>query len=181
MLFRTSVYKTIGGYEGATQNINDDVQLGRNLIQAGYRWLFLDGNGTVTCRMYHNFSEAVEGFSKNVFGFFNYRILPYIFIWSAVAFLFLEPLRLSVLAVQAGWQDTLPAKLAVLIVFESLSLFLLAYHRLGIPVYMAFFYWLTIFLFVIVAMNIFFINRSILLKILGKAIGGRLIPRATLR
>ena len=163
MLFRTSVYKTIGGYAAATQNINDDVQLGRNLILAGYRWLFLDGNGTVTCRMYHNFSEAVEGFSKNVFGFFNYRILPFIFIWSALAFLFLEPLRLSILAVQAGWQDTLPAKLAVIIIFESLSLFLLAYHRLGIPVYMTFFYWLTIFLFVIVAM------RSMVMSITGRA------------
>ena len=163
MLFRTSVYQAIGGYADACQNVNDDVQLGRNLIEAGYKWMVLDGNGAVTCRMYHNFSEAVEGFSKNVFGFFNYCILPYIFVWGAAAFLFLEPLRLAVLAALSGWADTLPAKLAFIVVFESFFLFFLAYRRLGIPLYMTFFYWLTILLFVIVAM------RSMVCSITGRA------------
>jgi chlorobactene glucosyltransferase len=163
MLFRRSAYEAVGGYDSARLNINDDVLLGRNLIEQGYRWMVLDGNGAVTCRMYHSFGEAVDGFSKNVFGFFDYRILPYVLVWSAVAFLFIEPLRLVVLALLGGWMNTLPALLAAVAVFESFFLFFLAYRRLGIPLYMAFFYWLTAPLFALVAM------RSMVFSITGHA------------
>ncbi|NMC84954.1 MAG: glycosyltransferase [Anaerolineaceae bacterium] len=163
MLFRRSAYEAVGGYEGARLNVNDDVLLGRNLIERGYRWMVLDGNGAVTCRMYHNFGEAVEGFSKNVFGFFDYRILPYVLVWSAAAFLFVEPLRLLAMALLGGWMGTLPALLAAVAVFESFFLFFLAYRRLGIPLYMAFFYWLTVALFALVAM------RSMVFSITGHA------------
>lgn len=163
MLFRRSAYEAVGGYDGARLNVNDDVLLGRNLIEHGYRWMVLDGNGAVTCRMYHNFGEAVEGFSKNVFGFFDYRILPYVLVWSAAAFLFVEPLRLLAMALLGGWMGTLPALLAAVAVFESFFLFFLAYRRLGIPLYMAFFYWLTVALFALVAM------RSMVFSITGHA------------
>lgn len=163
MLFRVSAYNAVGGYETACQNVNDDVMLGRAIIQKGYRWRILDGSGAVTCRMYHNFWEAVEGFSKNVFGFFDYRILPYVFVWTAAAFLFLLPLRLTVSACLAGGIHTLPDLLAAVAVFESFFLFLLAYRRMGIPLYVALFYWLTIFLFSVVAL------RSMVLSITGHA------------
>jgi len=163
MLFRASAYHAVGGYEAACQNVNDDVLLGRTLIEKGYRWHILDGNGAVTCRMYHSFSEAVEGFSKNVFGFFDYCILPFVFVFSAAAFVFLEPLRLTAFSLLNGGVNTLPGELAVIAVFEAFFLFLMAYHRMGIPLYMTFFYWLTIFLFFVVAM------RSMVFSITGHA------------
>ena len=176
MLFRRSAYESVGGYEGARLNVNDDVLLGRNLIERGYRWMILDGNGMVTCRMYHNFSEAVEGFSKNVFGFFDYRILPYMLIWIAVVFLFVEPLRLVSLALWGGWMGTLTTRLAAVAVFESFFLFFLAYRRLGIPLYMAFFYWLTVILFALVAL------RSMIFSITGHASWkGRALKNVSIR
>lgn len=163
MLFRTSAYQAIGGYATACQNVNDDVLLGRTLIEKGYRWRILDGNGAVSCRMYHNFNEAVEGFSKNVFGFFNYRILPFVFLFTSIVFLFLEPLRLAITLFLSGKPFFFPGDLAVLAVFESFFLFFLAYRRLGIPLYLAFFYWLTVPLYALVAM------RSMVCSISGQA------------
>jgi chlorobactene glucosyltransferase len=163
MLFRRSVYEEIGGYSAACKNVNDDVLLGRTLMQMGYRWMILDGTDTVSCRMYHSFTEAVDGFSKNVFGFFDYVILPYLLVWSAVIFLFLEPLRILAIALTSSQMNTLPAKLALILVVESVSLFMLAYHRLGIPFYMVAFYWLTVLLFSLIAL------RSMVLTLAGHA------------
>jgi chlorobactene glucosyltransferase len=163
MLFRRSVYEEIGGYSAACQNVNDDVMLGRILMQKGYRWMILDGTDTISCRMYHSFNEAVDGFSKNVFGFFNYVILPYVFVWCAVMFLFLEPLRILAIAAVSGQMSTFSAKLALILVVESVSLFMLAYHRLGIPFYMVVFYWLTVLLFSLIAL------RSMVLTLTGHA------------
>lgn len=163
MLFRRSVFEEIGGYSAACQNINDDVLLGRILMQKGYRWMILDGTDAVSCRMYHSFSEAVDGFSKNVFGFFDYVILPYVFVWLAVMFLFLEPLRILAIAISSGQLNTFSAKLALILVVESVSLFMLAYHRLGIPFYMVGYYWLTVLLFSLIAL------RSMILTLTGHA------------
>ncbi len=163
MLFRRPVYEDIGGYAEARSNINDDVLLGRTLMEKGYRWYLVDGTDFVSCRMYHNLSETIEGFSKNVFGFFDYRILPFVFAWMAVAALFLEPLYIVCQALLAGQTAALAARLALVAVLETMLLVFMAYRRLGIPLYMTFFYWLTIFLFVLVAM------RSMVLSLTGHA------------
>jgi chlorobactene glucosyltransferase len=163
MLFRRSAYEAIGGYQGAKNNINDDVLLGRTLMEKGYRWCLLDGTEFVTCRMYHNFSEAVEGFGKNVFGFFDYRILPFVFVWLAAAFIFLEPVSILTRGIAANQFANPTVRLACLAVLETMLLFAIAYRRIGIPMYMTLVYSLTIFLFVLVAM------RSMVISLTGHA------------
>jgi chlorobactene glucosyltransferase len=163
MLFRRAAYEDIGGYEEARSNVNDDVLLGRLLMEKGYRWCLVDGTDFISCRMYHNLSETIEGFSKNVFGFFDYRILPFVFTWMAVAAIFLEPLYIVCQAFLAGQTAVLAARLALVAVLETMLLVFMAYRRMGIPLYMTFFYWLTIFLFVLVAM------RSMVLSLTGHA------------
>jgi glycosyltransferase involved in cell wall biosynthesis len=71
MLFRRSALEAIGGYEAACQDVVDDVSLGRRIIAEGYRWSLLDATGEVTCRMYRGYWDAVEGFTKNAFAFFD--------------------------------------------------------------------------------------------------------------
>jgi len=163
MLFRRSAYEEIGGYAAACENVNDDVILGRTLMQTGHRWIMLDGSGAVSCRMYHGLSEIIEGFSKNVFGFFDYAILPFTLIWSLAAYFLLEPLRILGSAILIGQIGALPARLALIAVVETFFLFLLAYHRLRIPFYVAFFYPLTVFLFVLTAF------RSMVMTLTGRA------------
>lgn len=163
MLFRREAYEAIGGYKEAISNINDDVLLGRTLMQKGYRWCLLDGTNYVSCRMYHNFSDTVEGFSKNVFGFFDYRICPFVLVWCAVAAIFLGPLRILTGGILANQFFSATPRLALIAVLEMLLLFFIAYRRLGIPTYMALFYWLTILLFFLVAM------RSMVLSLTGHA------------
>jgi chlorobactene glucosyltransferase len=164
MMFRREAYQAVGGYASAIENVNDDVLLGRNIIDKGYKWKLLNGSREVSCRMYHNFAEVFEGFSKNIFGFFDYRILPFTIAWLGVAYIFLEPFRV-ILKYLVGVQS-IPAAdyhLAVLILIESLILFYSAYHRMGIPHYLAFLYPLTIFFFTTVALF------SMLLSLTGKA------------
>ncbi len=164
MLFRREPYQAVGGYASAIENVNDDVLLGRNIINNGYKWMLLNGSREVSCRMYHNFAEVFEGFSKNIFGFFDYKILPFTIIWLGVAFIFLEPFRV-IINYLAGFPtlSTTDYHLALLILTESLILFLSAYHRMGIPLFLAFLFPLTIFFFTTVAIF------SMLLSLTGRA------------
>lgn len=163
MLFQRQAFDAIGGFRAAIGNVNDDVELGRTIISNGYEWRLLNGSSCVTCRMYPNFSAVLEGFSKNVFGFFNYRILPYMFTWLAVVLCFLEPL-LALIARQAGSDiSTRLYNFALIAVIETLVLFVISYRTLRTPLYLVLVYPLTIFFFVLVAM------RSMVLTLTGHA------------
>ena len=132
-------------------------------MEKGYRWRLVDATDFVSCRMYHNLSETIEGFSKNVFGFFDYCILPFVFVWIAVAVIFLEPLYIVCQGILAGQTAALASRLALVAVLETMLLVFMAYRRLGIPLYMTLLYWLTTFLFVLVAL------RSMVLSLTGRA------------
>jgi chlorobactene glucosyltransferase len=113
--------------------------------------------------MYRNLAEIMEGFGKNIFAFFDYRILPYVFVWMAVIICFLEPI-LAIISRPLG--GNISARLfnyAVIAVLETIALFIVGYHALRIPLYLIPFYPLTIFLFVLVAI------RSMVLTLTGRA------------
>lgn len=164
MIFKRNAYDAVGGYASAIENVNDDVLLGRKIIDHGYKWCLLNGSNEISCRMYRNFAEVFEGFSKNIFGFFDYRILPYTFAWLAVGFLFLEPFRI-IIKFMAGVPtiSSLDYRLALGVIFECLLLFYFAYHRMRIPHYLAFLYPLTLFFFTTVALF------SMLFSLTGRA------------
>jgi chlorobactene glucosyltransferase len=163
MLFRREAFEAVGGFQVAIGNVNDDVALGRAIITAGYEWRLLNASGCVTCRMYRGFSEVLEGFSKNVFGFFDYRILPYMLTWLAVVLCFLEPL-LAIIARQMGTDiSTRLFNFSVIAVIEALLLFVIGYRTLRIPLYLILVYPLTIFFFVLVAI------RSMVITLTGHA------------
>jgi chlorobactene glucosyltransferase len=162
MLFRRSTYKAIGGYEAVRQEIVDDVTLGRRAVEQGFRWRLLDATEHVHCRMYHNLSEVVGGFSKNVFAFFEYRFLPYVVAWSLLGVIFLEP-AITLSAYLAGFTLTeFPPNLAGVAVVLSVLLWALALRRFRFPLYLAVLYPITISLWLLVVL------RSLVLTMRGQ-------------
>ena len=156
MLFRRPVYEAIGGFEAVRAEIVDDMCLGRNVISGGYEWRLLSGTRQVTCRMYHGFWEAVDGFGKSLFAVFDYRILPYLIGWLVVGTAFFEP----VVALVSRWLgyplSKMPMEYATLAVVLSIVLWMLAYRRFKFPAGLVFFYPLTLVLFIAVAVRSFF-------------------------
>lgn len=176
MLFRRSVYEAVGGYEAVRDDVLDDVRLGQRIIHAGYAWRLRDGTRQVICRMYHGFWDAVEGFSKNLFAIFGYRILPYLSIFLIVGMVFLEP-PFALLTYYLGWpQPPFPLLYAQAAVITSLILWTLAFKRFRFPLYLVLAYPLILTLFILIAM------RSLVQSVNGTATWkDRLLERPVLR
>jgi chlorobactene glucosyltransferase len=175
MLFRRMAFEAIGGYAAVRGSLVDDVMLGRNIIAHGYRWKLMDGTRHVSCRMYRNFAEAVAGFTKNLFAFFDYHIALYGIGWYWIAVSFLLP-PVALFSKTVGERMNFPTPLAVIAVLEALLIFGLAYHRSRVPIYLAAFYPINLFMFAWLAI------RSLTSNLLGhSAWKGRNLPKPMIR
>ncbi|NWJ48003.1 MAG: glycosyltransferase [Chloroflexi bacterium] len=74
MFFTRNVYEQIGGHAAVKNIVLEDVIMARRIKQAGYKVILPDGTDSVSCRMYRNIFEVWQGFSKNLFAFFNYKV-----------------------------------------------------------------------------------------------------------
>jgi chlorobactene glucosyltransferase len=153
MLFRRSAYDAIGGYEAIRSHPVDDVTLGRRIRSRGFKWLLVNGTHHVHCRMYRDFGSAVAGFTKNLFAFFDHHILLYLLAWLWIGFVFLEPVVVLVLSCLGISLAYFPVSLAWIAVLESLLLFVIANHYSRIPLYLVWFYPVSITLFVTLALR----------------------------
>jgi chlorobactene glucosyltransferase len=163
MLFRRAAYEEVGGFEAVRDEVLDDVRLGQCIIEHGFEWRLMDGTRHFSCRMYRGFWEAVEGFSKNVFAIFEYRILPFVFTFLVVGMAFLEP-PLALLARRLGWpQPPFPLLYAQSAVVISFLVWSFAFRRFKFPLYLVPFYPLILTLFIMVAV------RSLVQTVTGTA------------
>lgn len=176
MLFRRKTYEAIGGFAAVRNHAVDDVALGRRILEQGYRWRLVDATHAVTCRMYHNLREAIDGFTKNIFAFFDYHILLYVLAWFWVAVCFLEP-PLILLASALGSPLTFyPLPLAEVAVIEALLLWTLTALRFRFPPAIILLYPLSMALFVVIA------ARSFVFTLRGQAEWkGRTLSRPAVR
>ena len=94
MLFKRSVYKSIGGHRSIKNDIVEDVAISKQVKRCGYRFMVFDGRETIYCRMYDGFKNVVRGFSKFIFAAMNYSIIKLGVIISLIMLLFLIPLLL---------------------------------------------------------------------------------------
>jgi len=174
MFFRRSAFEQIGGYAAIRQHAADDVALAQRVKAMGLRWRLVDGTARVRCRMYRSLGEVYEGFSKNLFAVFGYRVIPFAFVWLWVLVVFLEPLAVLAL-IMAGLPLPAPsAALAIAAVAGSLIIWVVPYYRLGFPALAALAYPASVILMVFIA------GRSLMLALNGHSIwkGRRLIrPR----
>lgn len=66
LAFRRSAYDAVGGHTAVRGEIVEDITLARLIKRRGLRLHMADGNGLITCRMYHDWREVREGYAKNI-------------------------------------------------------------------------------------------------------------------
>jgi chlorobactene glucosyltransferase len=155
MAFRRAAYDAIGGHASVRGSVVDDLDLARLVASSGLACHVVDATDLVRCRMYRGGRAAVDGFAKNLFAAFGFAILPYLFVWSWLTFVHLEPVLM--LALHAAMPTRVPADPALLAASVALALvtWLVAYARLRLPLWPALLYPLTMLVFLAVATRAF--------------------------
>jgi glycosyltransferase involved in cell wall biosynthesis len=75
MLFNADDYRKYQWHEQVKHKVVEDVEIMRLVKAAQLNGEALLANGMVSCRMYTNYRDAVDGFSKNFLAAFNYNII----------------------------------------------------------------------------------------------------------
>jgi len=94
MLFDAEIYGKHQFHQMVKGQKVEDIIIFRKLKHLGIKGHTILSNGQVKCRMYNGFSEAIRGFSKNVFEFFGNSIFLSVFMALLTTFGFL-PVWLS--------------------------------------------------------------------------------------
>ena len=152
MLFRASAYTQIGGHAAVCSDAVDDIALGRRIKALGFRWRLADATHDVRCRMYQNADQVFEGFSKNLFAGFGYRLLPFLVTWVWLVIAFLLPLGVLLLRLVGAPVPALDTGLALIGVAAGLASWGLAYLRFGVPAYLIPLYPVTLLLALYIAL-----------------------------
>ena len=160
MLFRRTAFDSIGGYESIRDHPVDDMMLGRCIVAHGFCWKFMDATRHITCRMYRGFSDASDGFTKNIFSVFNHHILLYTIGWIWIAVSFIVPIYALITAMISPLRF-FPVSIAMVAVCEALLMTWLAYRRLHIPIRLVLIYPISLLIFTWIAF------RSLLYSISG--------------
>lgn len=91
MFFKSEVYRAIGGHTAVKNNVVEDVFLAKTVKRAGYKTGLVNGSDIVTCKMYWNFKETFEGFSKNFYAGMSYKLSTMIAFLSHFFLLYVAP------------------------------------------------------------------------------------------
>jgi chlorobactene glucosyltransferase len=171
MLFRREAYLAVGGHARMGSSIVDDLMLARQIKAAGMRWRVVYVADLISCRMYRENRQAIDGFAKNLFAAFDFRLLPFLFAFLWLAVMFWEPIIVLSLMI-FGQAPQARAIELVACIGLSMLLWLLPYADMRIPLGLAFLYPLTILSIEVVAL--LSIQRSLCGRLSWK---GRSIPR----
>jgi glycosyltransferase involved in cell wall biosynthesis len=74
MLFNADIYRKNQWHEKVKGHKVEDIEIVKSIKRKGYIARTLLSNGQIKCRMYKNYKEGIEGFSKNVTAFFGNSI-----------------------------------------------------------------------------------------------------------
>jgi len=66
-MIRRDVYGAVGGHAAVAREVLEDVALARRVKAAGYKIYFAAGAGIVRTRMYRNFRDMWQGWTKNLY------------------------------------------------------------------------------------------------------------------
>jgi len=81
MLFTTSDYRKTEPHRLMKDKRAEDIAIAQYYKRQGLKVACLAGNDEIRCRMYSGFSDAVDGFSKNVTAFFGNSFILAILFW----------------------------------------------------------------------------------------------------
>ncbi|MBC8053958.1 MAG: glycosyltransferase [Sphingobacteriaceae bacterium] len=74
MLFESTLYHAHQWHAQVKDKIVEDIEIMKLVKAYQYKAEALLANGYISCRMYKSYTEAVDGFSKNLLAGFNYNI-----------------------------------------------------------------------------------------------------------
>nr|WP_262918274.1 glycosyltransferase family 2 protein [Mucilaginibacter straminoryzae] len=74
MFFDAAIYHQFQWHSMARNRVVEDVEIMKLVKTAGLKGEGLLANGMISCRMYTNYKDAIDGFSKNFLAPFNYSI-----------------------------------------------------------------------------------------------------------
>jgi len=100
LLFRREVYEKIGGHRAVAGHLVEDIALARLVRASGFRVLNRDGTNPghaiafIRCRMYDNFRDLWQGFTKNLYPAFDGHWPAFVFFQLFQAVVFLGPFLL---------------------------------------------------------------------------------------
>ena len=78
MLFDAATYHQHQWHKAVKNKVVEDVEIMRLIKANAYNGEALLANGMISCRMYKNYNEAINGFSKNFLAAFNYSIIGFL-------------------------------------------------------------------------------------------------------
>ncbi|MFO7674813.1 MAG: glycosyltransferase [bacterium] len=135
LAFTRAAYGRVGGHAAVRASVVDDIALARRAAGLGLRWRLCDAQDLVRCRMYRTSREVFDGFSKNLFGAFGYRLAPFLFVWLWLGVVTFQPL--VVLGRWAGGAATpaLSVGLALAAVASALALWGVSNAKFRFPWY----------------------------------------------
>jgi len=116
ILFKSKVYKAIGGHESVKGEILDDIMISKQVKRCGYRFMIFDGKDNLYCRMYRNFREVVHGYTKVMFPAFDYNMAVFVPAFMSVAAIHLMPFIMLPMALLFDW----PSVVTNLIILQVL-------------------------------------------------------------
>lgn len=143
MLFRREAYQAVGGHESVSLSIVDDLMLTRQVKAGGLRWRVAYIADLISCRMYRGYREAFNGFVKNLFAAFDFRLLPFLFVFIWLGVIFWVPLVVMLLLI-IGQAPLAQAFELIFCISLSMLVWIIPYVDLGLPFGLAFLYPVTI-------------------------------------
>lgn len=171
MLLSREAYGAVDSHDQLCFSMVEDLTLARHIQSRDFRWRVVHVSDLVSCHMYPNTREAVNGFTKNLFAAFDFRLLPFLFVFVWLVILFGYPLLILAL-IATGLAPQARLLETALDVGLACLLWLLAYGEIRVPLWLAFLYPVTILSNSLVAI------RSIHSSISGRlSWKGRALPR----
>ncbi|MCX7785346.1 MAG: glycosyltransferase family 2 protein [candidate division WOR-3 bacterium] len=175
MLFKREFYRKIGGHQAVKHSAVEDVELARITKAQGGKWRLFDASHLISSRMYYSFSEALEGFSKNYFALFGYKILIALFVWFWMGLITFHPISNLIKPIITHNFNNIFLCSAVSMLF-TIILWLLTSIKFGLPLHIFLLYP------IIVIVAIFIGIRSIYLAIINKLVWkGRVLKNIKIR
>lgn len=123
MLFKRSSYAAIGGHDSVKHAIVEDVWLARKIKENGMQLIVEDGQHMLSVRMYRNFGEIWNGFSKNIFAGFEFSSVALFSVNLLYLLLFLIPFLLFFI------QLSLQFSLNITLILTGIQVFILYFTR----------------------------------------------------
>jgi chlorobactene glucosyltransferase len=171
MLFRREAYQKVGGHAALGAVIVEDIALARRIKRAGLRWRVVNITDLISCRMYLGGQEAFNGFAKNLFASFDFRLGEFLFVYLWLGAVFLEPLIILAAKLFGIAPSTTYRELAICIGF-SVLIWCITYWELKLPLILGLIYPITMIANEIAAF------QSLMFSLFGRlSWKGRPLPR----